>query len=95
MTAYDGTPVNIRLVWPLGVVALFSLLAMAYVYPGGTAMLEGRTDIVMSDGTDPSTLPYQYSLLRSISRTKPTHLLYGAVPAATLGAPEGFALWIP
>jgi hypothetical protein len=65
------------------------------VHPGETAMLEGRTDIVMSDGTDASTLPYQYSLLRSTWRTTPTHLLYGAVPAATLGAPEGFALWIP
>jgi len=95
MTQHDGTPTHIQLLRALGVVALFSLLAVAYVYPGGRAMLEGRTDIVMSDGTDPSTLPYQYSLIRSTWRTTPTRLLYGAVPAATLGAPEGFALWIP
>ena len=95
MTQHDGTPTHIQLLSALGVVALFSLLAVAYVYPGGRAMLEGRTDIVMSDGTDASTLPYQYSLLRSTWRTTPTRLLYGAVPAATLSAPEGFALWIP
>ena len=95
MTRYDGTPVTTQLLRPLGVVALFSLLAMAYLHPGGTAMLKGRSDVVMSDGTDASTLPYQYSLLRSTWRTTPTRLLYGAVPAATLGAPEGFALWIP
>ena len=94
MTQHDATPTHTQLLRPLGVVALFSLLAMAYVYPGGTAMLERRTDIVMSDGTDASTLPYQYSLLRSTWRTTPTRL-YGAVPAATLAAPEGFALWIP
>lgn len=71
------------------------VLSFLYLSPGGDLLLENRKDLVLSDGTDPATLPYAYSLILHERDTNPSHLLYGAVPATTLNAPDGFSIWVP
>ncbi len=78
----------------LTAVLLWSL-GFFYLYPGSTALLEGRTDAVMSDGTDPMTLPYQYDRVFQIWKNRPSHLFYGAVYDAGIDGDRGTALWMP
>ncbi len=66
-----------------------------YLYPGSQALLEGRVDTVMSDGTDATTLPYQYDRVIQIWKNKPSHLMYGAVYDEGIDGDRGAALWIP
>jgi hypothetical protein len=78
-----------------GIVVLFAILAILYLWPGPEAMFDRRTDTVMSDGTDGITNPYSYGVFLDTWRHKPSNLLYGAVFAPTLNAPDGYSLWAP
>lgn len=78
-----------------GRLALLLLLAFLYLSPGGMLWLEGRTDQVLSDGTDPAPVPYAYSIILDHLHNRPSSLFYGAIPTDRLNPPEGFALWLP
>ena len=76
-------------------VLVLVILAFMYLSPGGGIMLEGRRDKVMSDGSDPTTMPYNYGIVKEYLQDSPTNLFFGAVPTDRLNAPEGFSLWFP
>ncbi|MGE0762278.1 MAG: hypothetical protein AB7N80_03260 [Bdellovibrionales bacterium] len=78
-----------------GRILFLLLLSFLYLSPGGGLLLEGRRDRVMSDGSDPATLPYNYSLMIEHFRHAPGNLLFGAIPTDRLNPPEGFAIWLP
>lgn len=75
--------------------AVLIVLAFMYLSPGGSLLLEGRRDQVLSDGSDPATAPYQYGLVIDHAKNNPVNLFYGAVPTDRLNPPEGTSLWIP
>lgn len=70
-------------------------LGYLYLYPGSQALIEARTDTVMSDGTDPTTLPYMYDRVVRIWKQHPTDLLFGAVYHREGDGDRGVAYWIP
>lgn len=73
---------------------LLLILSFMYLSPGGGLLLAGDKAKVMSDGTDPTTLPFQYELIASVAKKNFFHLFYGAVPNQIVNAPEGSAAWI-
>jgi hypothetical protein len=80
---------------PLLPLVFFLVLTGLYLSPGTEALLEGRTDTVLSDDTDPSPLPYTYETLRRIFDHRPADFFFGAV-VSDRGSPSGAsALWIP
>lgn len=83
-----------RLLLPLQF-GLLILLAYAYLYPGVDALLEKRTDTVMSDDTDPATLPYQYGNLIKVWSEHPSRLFYGTVYYEGHDPEHGIAYWMP
>ncbi len=78
-----------------GRVVFLIVLSFFYLSPGGLPLLKGRTDLVLSDGSDPATLPYSYSILIDHLKNSPRNLFYGAVPTDRLNPPEGFSIWFP
>lgn len=75
--------------------ALLIGLTFLYISPGGSALLAGRTDTVMSDDTDPSTLPFFYDKLVDTWQHHPSWFFYGAVFNEGR-MPEGvFTFWAP
>lgn len=77
------------------VIAGLLLLGSLYLSPGPKALLEGRVDVVMSDGSDPMTLPYFYDRLVQIWQEKPSDLMYGAVYDRAGDGDRGVAYWVP
>jgi hypothetical protein len=74
---------------------LLVLLSYLYLYPGSAAMVEGRTDIMMSDDTDPAPLPYAYDQILQIWKNHPSRLFYGAVYNEGTNPEQGIAYWMP
>lgn len=72
-----------------------TFLTYLYLYPGSQLMITKSQSMTMSDGTDPLTLPFQYSIFANYFETNPRLLLYGAIPTHQFNAPEGMALWTP
>ena len=67
-----------------------------YLYPGMEAVYAGRTDTVMSDGTDPTGITYLYDAALQVWKEHPSRFLYGAVYSEVAGDPEhGSAIWMP
>jgi len=83
-----------RLLLPLQFVLLV-LLAYAYLYPGSQALIDQRTDTVMSDDTDPATLPYQYGNLIKVWEEHPSRLFLGTVYYEGHDPEFGMAYWMP
>jgi hypothetical protein len=83
-----------RLLLPIQL-ALLILLAYAYLYPGVDALLECRRDTVMSDDTDPATLPYQYSNLLRVWQEHPSRFFLGTVYYDGHDPEYGMAYWMP
>jgi hypothetical protein len=79
----------------LWLAALLAVLCYFYLSPGLDLALMGQKDKVMSDGTDPTTLPFQYGLVKYHLAHSPGQLFYGAIPNPVAEAPEGNALWMP
>ncbi|MBX3022828.1 MAG: hypothetical protein KF799_14230 [Bdellovibrionales bacterium] len=89
--AWDDLEVKLRATL---FIVISLVLAYAYLYPGSQAWLERRTDIVMSDGTDITAVPYSWDLLKREWEQHPSHWLYGTV-WADAGDPErGNPMWI-
>ena len=73
---------------------VFLTLSFLYLYPGTQALIERRTDVVLSDDTDLTTLPYANETLIQIFHERPTDLLFGAV-FVDRGSPScGAASWV-
>lgn len=79
----------------IGVLVGFLILAYAYLYPGSQALIERRTDTMISDGTDPAPLPYAYDLVIDTWKKKPSRLFYGAVHVDTADPQYGASFWFP
>ena len=79
----------------VAVTLLLVVLTYLYLLPGSQAMLEGRTDMVMSDGTDPAALPYIYDQILQVFHKTPSYLLYGSVYIAPPDPEHGFSYWTP
>ncbi|MGZ3722558.1 MAG: hypothetical protein ACXVA9_06490 [Bdellovibrionales bacterium] len=82
-----------RLLLPLQI-CLLVLLAYAYLYPGSEALLDQRTDTVMSDDTDPATLPYQYGNLIKTWQEHPSRFFYGTVYYDGHDPEFGIGYWV-
>lgn len=76
------------------VIFIFVILTYAYLYPGSQALIEKRNDVVMSDDTDPSSLPYLYDQLVKVAHENPSWLLYGAVYLPVGEPGKGTAYWV-
>src|SRR4051794_26318386 len=76
-----------------GFIAFF-ILTFVYLIPGSTAMVEGRTDTVMSDDTDPAALPYMYDQLIQVAKNQPSRLFYGSVYLDNMDPHKGFSYWM-
>lgn len=75
------------------VVLAYAAISYMYLYPAGQLMLEGNSEFVMSDGTDPTAAPNSYAQLDYTLHHEPLNLFFGALPSKTYSAPEGMALW--
>lgn len=76
-------------------VVLFVGLTYAYLYPGSEAVFEGRTDVMMSDGTDPAPVPWVYDLIVDTWHEKPHRLFFGSVYVDAGDTENGNAFWTP
>lgn len=70
-------------------------LTYLYLYPGSAAMLEGRRDLFLSDGTDPTTIPALYDVILQTWQKHPSHLFYGTVYAEAWDPDRGSSFWVP
>ncbi len=84
-----------RILWLAFVLFILVAGGYAYLYPGSEALLAGRTDSVMGDGTDSASLPYGYSIFKNIFETHPSRLFYGSVYSEAGDPEKGQSLWIP
>lgn len=84
----------IRLIRFSAVLALFFVLTYVYLLPGSEVMLEGRTDVVMSDDTDPAALPYMYDQLIQTWKKAPSRFFYGSVYVDNMDPGKGMAYWM-
>jgi hypothetical protein len=79
----------------IGIVLLTLVLTYFYLAPGFEALLEGRRDRVMSDGTDGASLPGAYDALIQTWRTYPSRMFYGSVYMERLDPEKGSAYTAP
>lgn len=70
-------------------------LTFLYLHPGGEALLSGRTDTVMSDDTDPSTLPYFYDGLVETWKSHKSWFFYGSVYNEGRTPDGAWVFWAP
>jgi len=73
--------------------AFFTLGAIAYTWPGPLAIWEGRTDVFMSDGTDPTVGLFHFDVIFREYQKNPGLFFYGGFPNKQLDAPEGSVSW--
>lgn len=72
------------------------LLTYLYLFPGSQALLDHRHDIVMSDDSDPASLPYSYDLILKTFAQAPSRFLFGSIYVDQGGDPQdGLASWMP
>jgi hypothetical protein len=78
-------------------VVLVALIAAGYAYllPASTRLLRGDARVMVGDDSDSVTNPWQYHLVLEVFRSHPQDLLFGAVYTNQIGAPEGYAAFIP
>ncbi|NQY99304.1 MAG: hypothetical protein HRT45_01385 [Bdellovibrionales bacterium] len=75
---------------------LVCIVVLGYMYlsPGAQYLMNSDHTKVLSDGTDPTSLPFHFSIIDNVASEHPGHLMYGAVPNRQYNAPYGNALWI-
>jgi hypothetical protein len=74
---------------------LLIILDFVYLYPGSEALLSGRTDAVMSDGTDISSLPFLHDAIVQVFREHPSRFFYGSIYIDHTNPDRGTGEWIP
>lgn len=76
-------------------VALVAYFFLSFVYlaPGSVYLLEKRTDIALSDGTDQKAAPFSYNLLLESIKSHPIEFFYGATYSDKVNPPQGAVLW--
>lgn len=77
------------------VTLLLAQLGYFYLLPASTELLRGHASVMVGDGVDSVTNPWQYQLVLDMLRTRPQDLLFGAVYTDQMNAPEGVASFIP
>jgi hypothetical protein len=77
------------------VTLLLALVGCFYLLPASTELLRGHATVMVGDGVDSVTNPWQYQLVLDVLRTRPQDLLFGAVYTDQMNAPEGVASFIP
>ncbi len=76
--------------------ALFFTLSIHYFRPASfTLFSKNSPAVLLSDGSDATTVPFQHHTLRKTADEHPSWLLYGSILTPQLNAPSGFGLWIP
>jgi hypothetical protein len=85
-----------RLLIEGGIVTL--LLALAgffYLRPASSELLRGNASVMVGDGTDSVTNPWQYRIVLDLFLSRPQDLIFGAVYSDQINAPEGALSFIP
>jgi hypothetical protein len=77
------------------VTPLLVLLGFFYLLPASTELLRGHASVMVGDGGDSVTNPWQYRLVLDVFRARPQDLLFGAIYTDQMNAPEGVASFIP
>jgi hypothetical protein len=70
------------------------VLGYMYLSPGADSLMNSDHTQVLSDGTDPTSLPFHFSIVDNVASETPSHLIYGAIPNRQYNAPYGNALWV-
>ncbi|MGE4132954.1 MAG: hypothetical protein AB7F86_15035 [Bdellovibrionales bacterium] len=78
----------------VGVIGFLLIALYVYFYPGSQALLDGRTDTVMSDGSDPASLPYTYDLAKKLWQDHPSRYFYGSLYIDGIDPVHGISLWV-
>lgn len=78
------------------VTLLFVVLGFFYLRPASTELLRGNAAVMVGDGTDSVTNPWQYQLVVDVLKSHPQDLLFGTrVYSDQMNAPEGAGHFIP
>lgn len=77
------------------VTLLLTVAAYFYLAPGSGELLRGNATVMVGDGTDSVTLPWQYRQVLDVFHARPQDLLFGAVYTDQINAPEGAGSFIP
>ncbi len=77
--------------------AIAALVAAGYAYlaPASGALLRGVPGVMIGDGTDSITNPWQYTLVLETLRREPHLLLFGGIWSDQLSAPDGVPIFVP
>lgn len=76
------------------VIVLYAICAFAWLHPASALLFtDGRT--MIGEASDSLTNPWQYQIVLEQARHAPWRLLYGALYTDRIGAPEGYAVFIP
>ncbi|MEK7356277.1 MAG: hypothetical protein AAB250_07495, partial [Bdellovibrionota bacterium] len=79
----------------VGLAVILISLTYFYLYPGSQAIVDGRIDTMISDGTDPAPLPYAYDQMVQTWHEKPHRLFFGAVHIDAADPQYGANFWFP
>lgn len=77
--------------------ALVAIVLAGYLYlaPASGALLRGEHGVMIGNGTDSITNPWQYALVLETLRKEPSLLLYGGIWSDQVTAPDGVPAFIP
>lgn len=91
----EGLVISIKPYLREAIIVLLIFIGLTYFYlaPGSHYLFEGRTDVVLSDGTDPVTFPFNAHQLIERLKVNPSEVFYGAIYSDKLNPPSGFVLW--
>lgn len=72
------------------------LISLTYftLWPGSRYMFDARTDVALSDGSDPAAAPYMHWTLQKAFEEHPSHFLWGAIFSDRWNPPEGYSIWV-
>lgn len=77
------------------VTLLLVVAGYAYLAPASFELLRGNARVMVGDGSDSLTIPWQYQQILDVLHARPQDLLFGAVYTNQINAPEGAGSFIP
>lgn len=77
------------------VTLLLAVIGFFYLRPASTELLRGNASVMIGEGGDNVTVPWQYRMVVDLLHSRPWDLVFGAVYSDQMGAPEGNAHFIP